>query len=303
MSNPLTGPSMAGAVDLSSLLNKNTPTPPSANAQEAAGGWVREADDQSIGALIELSKSVPVIVEIYGGGSTPQLVSLIEGYEGRLVLGCVQAESAPEFLRALQVQGYPVVVALVGGQPIPLFQGIPQEAEMTPVLDQVLDVAKKNGVIGVVPAEGASPPADAEGEAPLPPLHQEAFDALSAGDIPGAKNAYERALKANPADSDAATGLAHVELLERIQGVSPEEARGAAAQAPDSVAEAMTVADLDMSGGHVADACQRLLGLYGGAEEDERELLRQRLLSYFVIAGSSHDDVKGARKTLTSLMF
>ena len=127
MSNPLTGPSMAGAVDLSSLLNKNKPTLPGASARQTPGGWVREADDQSIGALIELSKTVPVIVEIYGEGSTPQLVSLIEGYEGRLILGCVQAESAPEFLRALQVQGYPVVVALVGGQPIPLFQGIPQE--------------------------------------------------------------------------------------------------------------------------------------------------------------------------------
>lgn len=303
MSNPLTGPSMAGAVDLSSLLNKDKPTPPGASSQETAEGWVRHADDQSIGALIELSKSVPVIVEIYGGGATPQLVSLIEGYQGRLVLGCVQAESAPEFLRALQVQGYPVVVALVGGQPIPLFQGIPEEAEMTPVLDQVLDVAKKNDVTGVMPAQEASPPADAEGEEPLPPLHQEAFDALSAGDIPAAKSAYERALKVSPADSDAATGLAHVELLERIQGVSPEQARSSAANAPDNVAEAMMVADLDMSGGHVADACQRLLGLYGGAEENERELLRQRLLSYFVVAGLSHDDVKKARKTLTSLMF
>ncbi|MFT6973586.1 MAG: putative thioredoxin [Pontimonas sp.] len=303
MSNPLTGPSMAGAVDLSSLLNKNKPTPPDASSQDPAGGWVRKADDQSIGALIELSKSVPVIVEIYGGDSAPQLVKLIEGYQGRLVLGCVQAESAPEFLRALQVQGYPAVVALVGGQPIPLFQGIPQEAEMTPVLDQVLEVAKKNGVTGVVPSQEELPPVDADGEEPLPPLHQEAFDALSAGDIPAAKSAYERALKASPADAAAATGLAHVELLERLQGVSPEQARSAAANAPDSVAEAMTVADLDLSGGHVADACQRLLGLYGGAEEDERELLRRRLLSYFVLAGSSHDDVTRARKTLTSLMF
>ena len=297
MSN-LSGPSMAGAVDLSGLVNKqNTPPAPTSSG----GAYVREADDRTVGGLVELSKTIPVILEIYGGGAAPQLAGLIEKYQGKLVLGTVAAESAPELLRALQVQGYPVVAALVGGQPVPLFQGIPPEAEIIPVLDQVLELAAKNGVTGVMPApegEEAAPQ-----EPPLPPLHQEAFDALSRGDIPAAKAAYQQALKEAPADSDAATGLAHVELLERVQGVSLDQARADAAAAPGDVHKALMVADLDMSGGHVEDACRRLLALYPSATEEDKELLRQRLLSFFVVAGPGHEDVKKARTTLTSLMF
>ena len=297
MSN-LSGPSMAGAVDLSALVNKqNAPQAPASSG----GAYVREANDQTVGGLVELSKTIPVILEIYGGGGAPQLAGLIEKYQGKLVLGTVAAESAPELLRALQVQGYPVVAALVGGQPVPLFQGIPPEAEITPVLDQVLELAAKNGVTGVMPAPEGDEAAPQE--PPLPPLHQEAFDALSRGEIPAAKAAYQQALKEAPADSDAATGLAHVELLERVQGVSLDQARADAAAAPGDVTKALLVADLDMSGGHVEDACRRLLALYPSATDEDKELLRQRLLSFFVVAGPGHEDVKKARTTLTSLMF
>jgi putative thioredoxin len=264
---------------------------------------VREVDDQSVGALVELSKTVPVILEIYGGDLSPQLAGLIASYGGRLVLGTVRAERAPELMKALQVQGYPVVAALVGGQPIPLFQGIPPEEEFRPVLDQVLELAQKNGVTGTlapVDADEAEAPAP---EPPLPPLHQQAYDALGANDIAGAKEAYEQAIKENPADSDAIAGMAHVELLERVQGLNLEQVRAAAAASPTDIAAALSVADLDFSGGHIADACQRLLALYPSAQEDQKLLLRSRLLSFFVMAGPSNDDVKKARSALTSLMF
>lgn len=301
MSSPYSGPSMAGAVDLSGLVAKNAPA--SASAPASSGLYAREADDQSVGGLVELSQKIPVILEIYGGGGTPQLASLIDKYQGKLVLGTVKAEAAPELLKALQVQGFPAVAALVGGQPIPLFQGIPPEAEIIPVLDQVLELAAKNGVTGVMPPPEQGEGAQAGGEPALAPLHQEAFEALSRGDIPSAKKAYEQALKENPADADAGIGLAHVELLERVQGLTLEAARSEAADAPDDVSKALVVADLDMSGGHVVDACARLLGLYSAASEDDKELLRHRLLSYFTIAGSGNDDVRKARNTLTSLMF
>ena len=303
MSNPPVGPAMAGAVDLSGLVNKNRqPTPP-APGPEGSSGLVREVDDQSVGALVELSKTVPVILEIYGGDLSPQLAGLIASYGGRLVLGTVRAERAPELMKALQVEGYPVVAALVGGQPIPLFQGIPPEEEFRPVLDQVLELAQKNGVTGTlapVDADEAEAPAP---EPPLPPLHQQAYDALAANDIAGAKEAYNQAIKENPADSDAIAGMAHVELLERVQGLNLEQVRAAAAASPTDIAAALSVADLDFSGGHIADACQRLLGLYSSVEDDQKQLLRSRLLSFFVMAGPSNDDVKKARNALTSLMF
>ena len=277
MSNSYPGPSMAGAVDLSGLVRRNAPAPTAPGTTQ--GHYVRDADDQTVGALIELSQKIPVILEIYGGGATPQLAPLIDRYQGKLVLGTVKAEAAPELLRALQVKGFPAVAALVGGQPIPLFQGIPPEAEITPVLDQVLELAEKNGVTGVMPAPEAERVVEEQvsDEPALPPLHQEAFDALSRGDIPAAKEAYEKALKENPADSDAGIGLANVELLGRVQDLNLEHARIEAASAPGDVSKALVVADLDMSGGHVVDACARLLGLYSGASDKDKELLRHRL--------------------------
>jgi putative thioredoxin len=262
---------------------------------------VRDVDDSNIGELVELSKRVPVVLEVYGGDLTPQLGPLIESYQGAFVLGTVRGENAPELVQALGIQGIPTVVALVGGQPVPLFQGIPPEAEIRAVLDQVLALAAKGGVTGKVtpPTDDAGEPA----EEPLPPLHQEAYDALGRNDIAGAKAAFGKAIAQNPADSDAEAGLAQVELLERVTNLDANLARENAAAKPEDVTAALAVADLDISGGHVEDACNRLLALYSAVAPEEKDIIRGRLLSYFILAGATTDAVKQARNRLSSLMF
>jgi putative thioredoxin len=297
--NSPSGPSLHGALDLSGLVRKHQAPAPTAPTQ-GSGGVVREVNDQSVGALIELSKSVPVVLEIYGGTLAPQLGPLIESYGGRFVLGTIRGESAPELIAALGVQGIPTVVAVVAGQPVPLFQGIPAEEEIRGVLEQVLALAAKSGVTGTVAPEAQQ--AD-EMDVPLPPLHQEAYDALARNDFDSAHAAYRKALAQNPADSDAEAGLAQVELLQRVTVMDATAVRAAAASNPADITAALAVADLDISGGHVDDACQRLLGLYPSSTEDDKELLRSRLLSYFILAGASHEAVKKARNRLTSLMF
>ncbi len=215
----------------------------------------------------------------------------------------MRGESAPELVKALQVEGIPTVLALIAGQPVPLFKGIPAEQEVRAILDQVLGFAKENGVTGQV---DPGPAPDAEGdqaEPALPPLHQEAFDALSRNDLPGAKAAYQKALAEAPADADAAAGLAQVELLERVYALDADQARRAAAEQPESVERALEVADLDISGGHIEDAFVRVLGLYSAASDEDKERLRERLLTYFTIVGQAAPEVKKARAHLTSLMF
>jgi putative thioredoxin len=190
----------------------------------------------------------------------------------------------------------------VGGQPVPLFQGIPPEPEIRQVLDQVLELAAKSGVNGsLTPVAGES--LDEAAEPPLPPLHQEAFDALVRNDLAGAKSAYERQLAQTPGDTEAEAGLAQVLLLERVSDLDPAAVREAAAQDPSSVEAALNIADLDISGGHVEDACFRLLTLYPTLDEAGKEIVRTRLLSYFVVAGPTTDAVKRARNQLSSLMF
>lgn len=299
VNEPGLSPALHGAVDLSGLVRKNqapTSQPPSTE------GVVREVDDTTIGGLIELSKTIPVVLEIYGGQLTPQLAPLIESYQGAFVLGTVRGEQAPELIRALNVEGIPTVFAVVGGQPVPLFQGIPPEPEIRGVLGQVLELAAKSGITGRVPVTSDTE-SDEPTEPPLPPLHQEAYDALSANDYEGAVSAFEKALATNPADQDAEAGLAQVLLLQRVTALDADQARSAAAANPLGVPEALAVADLDMSGGHVEDALARLLALFPQVDQGGKDALRERLLSYFVIAGSTTDSVKKARAALTSLMF
>ena len=65
----------------------------------------------------------------------------------------------------------------------------------------------------------------------------------------------------------------------------------------------MLVADLDVSGGHVADALSRLLAVFASAAPDERTALRQRLLDYFALTGADDPRVAAARRRLASLLY
>jgi putative thioredoxin len=156
-----------------------------------------------------------------------------------------------------------------------------------------------------VPTDGAAPTGEnAEpAEEPLPPLHQEAFDAISAGDFALAIQKYQTAIAQNPRDELAIAGLAQVSLLARVNGADAEAVRSAAAAAPQSVAAQLAVADLDVSGGHLEDAFARLLDLFPSLDADGKNTVRTRLLEYFEIAGADDPRVVAARRVLTGLLY
>jgi putative thioredoxin len=92
-------------------------------------------------------------------------------------------------------------------------------------------------------------------------------------------------------------------LLDRVQGADLQAARAAAAAAPTDVAAQLTVADLDVAGGHVEDAFIRLLDLFAQLPSDERAPVQQRLLELFGIVGDADPRVIAARGRLASLLF
>ncbi len=302
MSNaPLTPASMRGAVDLSALVNTGTGAP--ASAPGAGSKVVVPATDASFSQILELSNSVPVIVEFYGQGIEPALGSLVEQYGGRLVLATVDGTANPQLVQAFQVQQVPTVAAVVAGRPVPLYVGEYPEEEVRQVFDQVLQLAQQNGVTGSVPAPAADG-ADAEPvEEPLPPLHQEAFDAISAGDYAAAVTAYETAIAQNPRDDLAVAGLAQVSLLKRVDELDAAAVRAAAASAPSDLEAQLAVADLDVSGGHVDDAFARLLELFPSLDPAGRNAVRTRLLEYFEVVGAEDARVIAARRSLTNLLY
>ncbi len=92
-------------------------------------------------------------------------------------------------------------------------------------------------------------------------------------------------------------------LLLRVQNVDLQAARAAAASAPQDIEAQFTVADLDISGGHVEDAFGRLLDLFAALPDEERTPVRERLLELFALVGDADPRVIAARSRLASLLF
>jgi putative thioredoxin len=299
-----------GAVDLSALNRPQAPPPGEPGGAPEAGGFVVDVSEANFEQLVRDSSTYPVVMLIWiptdqaNAELGVTLGRLADEYGGRFLLGRVDAQAYPQVAAAFQVQGVPTVVAVLQGQPLPLFQGAAEEQQIRGVLDQVLAAAEQNGVNGRVP--GAAPAADAveaEQLPPLPPLHQEAYDAIERDDLDAAVAAYEKALRQDPKDSDATAGLAQVRLMQRTQDADLAAARKAAADAPADVDAALAVADLDMLGGKVDDAFARLLDLLPGADADDKEKLRVRLLELFELAGQGDPRVSKARKRLAISLY
>jgi putative thioredoxin len=316
VSTPTPGSVLRGAVDLSSLRNR--PTAPAAGAETTpadaaatpAASVVVDVTDASFGSILELSRTVPVVVDLWAEwcGPCKQLSPIIEKvvreYAGRVVLAKVDVDANPQLAQAFRAQSIPLVVGLVGGQPVPLFTGAVPEQQVREVFTQFLQLAAQNGVSGAVDVADAGAQGETEPvEPPLPPLHAEAFDAIEAGDYPRAVTAYEKALAENPRDADARAGLGQVRLLARVQGADLQEARAAAAAAPTDVDAQLLVADLDVSGGHVDDAFDRLLDLFAALPADDRAAVRERLLELFGLVGDADARVIRARTRFASLLF
>lgn len=316
MSQQLPGPRLdvRGAVDLSSLGRPAAPPPGEPGGAPAPGGFVVDTTEATFQQVIEQSMEVPVVVLLWVSTDEANarlatlLGQIVDGHAGAMLLARVDVQAYPQIAQAFQVQGVPTVVAVLAGQPVPLFQGAAEESQVREVLDQVLAAAEANGITGRLTAAGdpATEPAleqQPEPEPELPPLHQKAFDAIAADDLGTAIGAYRQALKENPKDADAAAGLANVELLDRTSRMTLEAVRRAAADSPDDVRAQLDVADLDLAGGKVDDALGRLIELVARAGGDDREALRVRLVDYFTILGPEDPRVGPARRALANALY
>ena len=279
MTDPIGTANLRGAVDLSGLVRRaNAP----AQAPEDPNAPVFSVDDTTFGRVVELSQTVPVIVE-FVDGRTPDtgVEALVRASGGRLALARVDALANPQLAQAFQVQQVPLVAAVIAGRPLPLFAGILSEAELRDLFAQVLQVASQQGVNGSIgdPGEPGAEPAPA----PLPPLHAAAYDAIEAGDYAAAITAYETAIKENPRDAEAVAGLAQVRLLARLGGEADE-------------------ADRAFAAGDAEGAFSLLFAAFAVGDQADRDQIKSRLLEYFEILG---DDprVGPARRRLGSLLY
>ncbi|WP_165444663.1 tetratricopeptide repeat protein [[Pseudopropionibacterium] massiliense] len=292
-----------GAVDLSSLT-----TAQPATGAAGGGGYVTDITETGFQELVGRSMQYPVIVEFHSprdtGGAkvSSDLAALVNAAEGRFLLARVNVDTEPRLTQALGVTAVPMVVAIIGGQVMPLFQGTRDRADISAVLDQVAQLAVANGMTGRAQTTGAAAPEEAAVPA-TDPRFEKADAALAAGDFAQAVVEFDALLAATPGDPEATAGRAQAALLERSASFDGAAIVKAAVERPDDVAAQLDAADLEVIQGEYSSAFDRLLGLAAEVAPDERETIRVRLLELFEVAGRTSPDVLKARRRLTTVLF
>ena len=181
-------------------------------------------------------------------------------------------------------------MALVGGQPIPLFEEAMTESDIKSVISKLLTIAAEQG-IGELPEEK------------LEPEETEALAALEAGDLIKAEDAYKRFLARMPSNPYAKLGLAHTQLQLRIVSLDPQQVMLEAIANPLDIESALSAADMEVATGSVEPAFVRLLALIKATSGDDRARIKDRLLELFSLVDPADPRVIKARAELANALF
>jgi len=300
--------SRPGAVDLSGLQGHQG-SAPAAGGAGVSGAYTVQIDEKNFSSVLESSMNAAVLLAFYSPSRAPESVRLADDlqvlsneFEGRFLLGRVDVDAVPQVAQAVQVPSVPYVFLVAQGRPMPLLQSAAPIDDLRSALTQVLQQLATGGFAGRHQPRAGE--VDAEtGEETLDPRYAPAQDALERGDIDAAVAEYQKLVDANPADAEAAAGLAMAQVLQRTAGVDLNAARADAAARPDDVDAQTLVADLDLLGGHVDDAFNRLIDFVRRSSEGDRDKARTHLIALFGAVGNADPRVQRARRDLASALF
>lgn len=319
--------SMSGVVDLAALkaAGEAKAKAEQARAQRQDAGAPAPAASSSLvidvteetfeSEVLQRSSEVPVVISFWAeqAEQSKQLNETLERlaaeYAGRFLLARADVYANQLLFQQFGAQGVPAVFAVLAGQAMPLFQGAAADDQIREVLDQLIAVGEQRfGIVGAPVEAGAAGAAPAAAPEPRPATPQElalsaAHDALDAGDLGGAVQAYRNVLADEPANAEAKLGLAQAELLQRVQDADQQAVRKAAADNPADVPAQLAAADLDLVGGHVEDAFGRLVDTVRRTAGDDRDAARLRLLELFEVIGGDDPRVVTARVALARVLF
>lgn len=310
--------SRPGAIDLSSLVDKQRATTaggaPSAGGGGAGGGgrYVVDVTEATFDETMRLSMNHLIVAEFHSarvqGGAelSATLARLTEAADGRWLLARIDVETEARIAQALGIQSVPMVVGVLGGQLAPLFQGVVPADQVEAYLGELTKAAVANGITGRAEPVGPAPEPETDDETDEPerdPRFAAADDAVEAGDYARAEQEFDALVQADPRDEEAIAGRAMVGLLARAAALDPEETLAAADAAPADVDAQLAAADVELLTGTPDRGFTRLVALVRRTAGDERNTVRLRLLDLFHTQAGDDPAVLKARRDLMSALY
>ena len=302
-------------------------------AQNAASGASPHIKDSSLATftadVLDASRQTPVIVDFWAPWCGPckqlgpALEKAVNDAKGAVKLVKINIDENPEIAQQLRIQSIPTVYAFRDGQPVDGFMGALPDSQVQAFVSQLSGGAEPQGHGGADHAVDVLTVAD---------------EALAAGDIATAAQAYGHVLQDFPGQPKAVAGLAACYLksgdVERaratLQLVRPDGANHEAIRAVEAelklrdnpaprgeieVLKARLAADekdhqaryelalaLD-AGGDREGAINELLDLVRRERKWNEDAARKHLLTMFEAMGPTDPRTIDARRRLSGLLF
>jgi putative thioredoxin len=250
-------------------------------AGEAAGDFVLAKVDIDANPQLRAAlqvQSIPMVMAVAGG-------QVVDGFLGAM----------PES----QVRQWIGQVMQVAGQ-----MGLPGGDGAVTAGDEQ-DNGQPPGTEGAEgqPRGGPGMPGGPGGGMMADPAFEEAQQAMERDDMEGAAAAFQKVLANSPGNPAAAMGLAQVNLIRRVSGYDQNQLRRAAAGDPADVEAQSGVADIEVATGRIDEGFDRLLGTIRRTSGDDRDRARLHLVSLFEVFPPGDPRVARARGALSSLLF
>lgn len=303
-----------GAIDLSSLKAKaQAPAGAAPGSGRGGSSYLVEVTEANFDQVMQGSQQYVIVAEFTsprvnnGQVLSSALEELATEAAGRFLLARIDVDASPQIVQALGIQAVPMVVGVIGGQLAPLFQGVQSKEQAKAYLDQLLQAAVANGIVGTAQPVGGPAPAaeddDQDTEPERDPRFAAADEAMDAGDFATARDEFDRLVSANAKDAEAIAGRAYAGLLARTADADPSAVLSAAAAAPTDVSAQLAAADVEMMNGAPDQAFDRLIAAIRTAKGDARNAVRLRLLELFETLEPTDPRVLKGRRDLMSALF